>query len=84
MTFSRMVPAVVPSLLQSPWLTPSSARKNSMPPARVSSVGYELPEPGLMSLTRTVPAGVPSVFHSSTPLVPSSAVKNTVPFASVN
>ena len=28
----------------------------------------ELPPPGLMSLTRTVPAAVPSLFHSSTPL----------------
>ena len=35
--------------------------------------------PGLMSLTRTVPASVPSDFHSSRPWVPSSAVKNNVP-----
>src|SRR5262245_16061860 len=34
----------------------------------------------LMSLTRTVPAAVPSVFHSSMPLVPSLPAKNaTVP-----
>jgi hypothetical protein len=32
-----------------------------------------------MSLTRTVPALVPSDFHSSRPWVPSSAVKNNVP-----
>ena len=32
-----------------------------------------------MSLTRTVPAVVPSVFHSSRPWMPSSAVKNSVP-----
>ena len=36
-----------------------------------------------MSLTRTVPASVPSVFHSSRPWVPSSAVKNSVPPTSV-
>src|SRR5215213_2491896 len=32
-----------------------------------------------MSLTRTVPALVPSVVHSSWPWTPSSAVKNVVP-----
>ena len=36
-----------------------------------------------MSLTRTVPAAVPSLFHSSSPFVPSSAVKNSVPFTFV-
>ena len=36
-----------------------------------------------MSLTRTVPAAVPSLFHSSTPCVPSSAAKNSVPFTFV-
>ena len=30
-------------------------------------------------MTRTVPASVPSDFHSSSPWVPSSAVKNNVP-----
>ena len=37
------------------------------------------PLSGLMSLTRTVPAVVPSVFHSSLPWTPSSAAKNSVP-----
>ena len=32
-----------------------------------------------MSLTMTVPAAVPSDFQSSSPLAPSSAVKNSVP-----
>ena len=36
-----------------------------------------------MSLTRTVPAAVPSLFHSSSPVEPSSAVKNSVPFTFV-
>ena len=40
--------------------------------------------PGLMSLTRTVPALVPSDFHSSRPWMPSSAVKNSVPPTSTN
>src|SRR5215212_8768941 len=35
-------------------------------------------ELGLMSLTSLVPLLVPSVFHSSTPCLPSFAVKNTV------
>ena len=35
----------------------------------------ELAPPGFMSLTRVVPAGVPSDFQSSLPLVPSSALK---------
>ncbi len=30
-----------------------------------------------MSLTITVPASVPSLFHSSFPFVPSSALKNS-------
>src|SRR3972149_11645541 len=35
-----------------------------------------------MSLTRTVPASVPSLFHSSRPAEPSSAGKNSVPLTS--
>ena len=41
------------------------------------------PAPGLMSLTMTVPASVPSLFHSSRPWVPSLAVKNSVPLTFV-
>ena len=37
-----------------------------------------------MFLTSTVPARLPSDFHSSTPWVPSSAEKNTRPPTSVN
>jgi parallel beta-helix repeat protein len=39
--------------------------------------------PGKMSLTSTVPAAVPSLFHSSPPCVPSLAEKNSVPFTFV-
>src|SRR5258705_140972 len=39
--------------------------------------GMLLLGPGLMSLTRTVPASVPSLFHSSNPLVRSNAEKKT-------
>src|SRR4051812_40570662 len=37
-----------------------------------------------MSLTRTVPASVPSLLHSSVPWTPSSAVKYIVPFTRVS
>ena len=37
--------------------------------------GIEPAEPGKMSLTSTVPASVPSLFHNSTPWTPSSTVK---------
>jgi hypothetical protein len=37
-----------------------------------------------MSFTRTVPAGVPSVFHSSSPLSGCSATKKRVPPTAVN
>ena len=39
--------------------------------------------PGLMSLTRRVPAAVPLLFHSSKPLTPLSALKNRVPLTLV-
>ena len=50
---------------------------------QVAGERWSRPMPGLMSLTRTVPAAVPSLFHSSRPFVPSSAVKNSVPLTSV-
>ena len=39
--------------------------------------------PGQISLTITVPAAVPSLFQSSSPCVPSMAVKNSVPLTLV-
>ena len=50
-----------------------------MPPIFVRLAGDELAEPGLMFLIATVPTPVPSLFHSSTPLLPSSAAKNKMP-----
>src|SRR5262249_7628372 len=38
---------------------------------------------GLMSLPRSVPAAVPSLFHSSTPFTPSAAEKNRAPLTFV-
>ena len=46
-------------------------------------MGYEPALPGLMSETMMVPAGVPSLVHSSVPCVPSLAVKKSVPLTSV-
>ena len=47
------------------------------------SLDSEPPPPALMSLTNTVPVSVPSLFHSSKPLVLLSATKNSVPFTFV-
>ena len=46
----------------------------------VKSCGLLLPVV-LISLTRIVPSGVPSLFHSSKPVAPSVAWKNSVPLA---
>src|SRR5207244_12657442 len=54
---------------------PSLAEKNTLPLTFVSKEGFELPL-GLMSLTMKVPAAVPSLVHSSVPLLPSVAWKN--------
>ena len=58
--------------------------KNSVPLTLVRLRGIRaVPLPEQMSLTSTVPAAVPSLFHSSSPLVPSLAMKNSVPSTSV-
>jgi hypothetical protein len=63
------VPAVVPSLFHNSRPDPAVvAPKNSTPFDNTSSSAPVIkpsPAPGLMSLTITVPALVPSVFHSS-------------------
>src|SRR3989440_3751093 len=84
MSFTRTVPACVPSLFHSSTpVTPSSAEKNQVPLTKANSVGRGVPlapgkefPVGLMSFTRTVPVSVPSVFHSSMPLIPSSAANS--------
>ena len=67
MSFKMRVPAAVPSLVQSsvPW-TPSFAVKRIFFPKATKFVGWE-ESYGLMSLTSTVPSGVPSDFQSSLP-----------------
>src|SRR2546429_763537 len=86
MSFTCTVPRSVPSLFHnSTPLTPSSAEKNQVPLRKANSVGRGVPlAPGkecrvavvLMSFTRAVRASVPSLFHSSMPLTPSSAANN--------
>src|SRR5437762_465759 len=48
---------------------PSSARKNTKEPATVNPEGLELLLLGARSSTRVVPASVPSLCHSSYPLI---------------
>src|SRR5215208_6652688 len=93
MSLTSLVPFLVPSLFHSstPCL-PSFALKNIVSPTSVMSSTHELPAQSflseqaslvgagaavLMFLTSLVPLLVPSVFHSSTPCLPSSAAKNT-------
>ena len=68
MSFTRTVPAEVPSDCQSsrPETGATNAVKYSVPPDHTKEFGVLL-EPGAMSFTRTVPAAVRSVFHSSVP-----------------
>src|SRR5436190_18089863 len=73
-------PAELPSAQSSVPVFGSVAAKKSLPPTAVSSCGFELSGPGLMSPTSTVPAAVPSLFQSSRPVVGSKAAKNSVPF----
>src|SRR5690606_15630134 len=64
--------------------SPSFAGKNNKFLTATSGVGApgrknstELPAPGLMSRTSAVPKGEPSLAHSSLPLTPSLAKKNS-------
>jgi len=59
-------------------LLPVFAEKNKVLPTAVKLVPELDCEPLLMSLTKTVPVSVPSLFQSSSPFVPLFAVKNKV------
>ena len=73
-SFTIMVPAVVPSVFHSSFPVATSEARIKRTPLRMNKGrGDELAEPALISLTRTVPAAVPSVFHSSAPKVASAA-----------
>ena len=85
---SRTVSRDVPLLAHTWALVPCSlATKTSVPFTFVSLAGSLLPLPGTISRTSTVPAGVPSLFHSSVPVgfadVKSVAVKNNLPLTFV-
>ncbi|GCL48269.1 hypothetical protein NIES3787_39850 [Microcystis aeruginosa NIES-3787] len=82
-SLTRTVPVAVPSLFHnSRPLTPLSAVKNRVRVLPTTVLWVEKPteprKPGLISLTRTVPAAVPSLFHNSKPFTLSKAVKNRV------
>src|SRR5262249_62029051 len=58
------------------------AGKNAMPLTFANGTNGKLnalAAPGAMSFTITVPASVPSLFHSSAPLAGVDALKNSVP-----
>ena len=84
------VPVAVPSDCQSCLLVMvkgvldvSLARKKVRSPSPVKSSGYELPEV-LMSLTRFVPPGVPSLTQGSSESPVTKASNHSAPFATVN
>ena len=65
-------------------MRPVMAAKYSIPFTSVRYLGTSVCSPGQMSLTSTVPASVPSLFQSSSPFVPSSAMKYSMPFTFVS
>src|SRR5262249_25890268 len=68
-----------PSLFQSSTPSPlAEALKKSWSLYAVRNDGPEVPAPGTMSATRSVPAPVPSVFHTSLPNPLTFTVKNSV------
>ena len=84
-SFTSTVPASVPSLfhsvspVQPPPFSAPKAVKRRVPLRSTRRVGPELAGPGRISLTRTVPAAVPSLFHSSLPVSGWKALKKSVP-----
>ena len=71
------VPAAVPSVFHNAWRVELClVVKKSVPFTFVSWLGSEpTPGPVSRSFTITVPAAVPSLRHSSSPFLPSLAVK---------
>src|SRR5437879_3364296 len=86
MALTRVVVAAVPRVAYSETavLPEGLALKSSCPRMTVSEPGNDPPLPGFRSATGTVPPDVPSVFHSSLPVVPSLALKYTAPAYEVN
>src|SRR5262249_53701414 len=75
--------ADVPLVTQSCQLdTPTSLPEKKASEPNDHGAALPPPGPGQVSLTSTVPAGVPSLFHSSSPWTPSSAAKYNMPFTS--
>ena len=75
MSATRIVPAGVPSDVQSSRPEAESVAANTMQvPDATTDAGSEPATPGFASRS-TVPAGVPSVRHSSRPWIESAALK---------
>ena len=73
------VPAAVPSVTQSNRSAPLRATKKILLPAVVSTAGKLWALPGARSRTSVVPASVPSVFQSSTPVAGVPAANSADP-----
>jgi hypothetical protein len=75
MSFTRTVPAGVPSVFHNSYPRLFSAAKNTTPSTSVNQQGSLEFGPGAMSFRDTVPAAVPSVFQTSYPIAGSRPVK---------
>ena len=73
MEVMKVVPATVPSLFHSP----ETALKMTEAPRRVKARGVEPEAPAKTSLSRIVPASVPSLHQGSWPVLSFVAEKNT-------
>ncbi len=73
-----------PCVFQSVRILPSNAVKYKKSFTAIRFAGAALSAPVFISDTIVVPPAVPSLFQSSTPCVPSSAVKYSIPFEAVN
>ena len=81
-SFTIVVPAAVPSVIQTSMpVVGVNASNNTRPsPVALNALGEEPVAPGTMSRTSEVPAAVPSVIHSSAPAAAVVAAKTARPF----
>src|SRR5881396_626657 len=88
MSLTRIVPASVPSLFHSSQPAFGSNPEKKIVPSTLASGPFRPPAPrpgpGQTSFTSTVPASVPSLFHSSQPVSGANAMKYSTPPASVS
>ena len=76
MSFTIVVPALVPSDVHNSWPAADVVAVNHRrPPALLNEPKVVPVDPAVMSATRVVPADVPSLTHSSLPVEPLFAMK---------